>query len=247
MKRRGELVHLTPIEYRLLALLIANAGRVLTHRQILRDVWGPAYVEHTHYVRVHMAVLRKKIESDPRNYIAQPMVSLSRRAGHRCARRKAARFRSVEEASLVGSDHAGVEPDPARPAGRPLELAELVRTRREPQAPDPLERTEALVQLDAVSAERHHRGRRVERGHEARRLTGGAGRELGLLDEQDVRPAGQREVVRDAAAGDPPADHDDLVPVLHAYIASEQGIRARSLSRVHMPEMTNGRTAVAAG
>jgi two-component system KDP operon response regulator KdpE len=68
VKRRGELVHLTPIEYRLLALLIANAGRVLTHRQILRDVWGPSHVESSHYVRVYMGHLREKLEDDP----AQP-------------------------------------------------------------------------------------------------------------------------------------------------------------------------------
>ena len=66
--RRGEVVHLTPIEYRLLALLVANAGKVLTHRQILREVWGPAYLEHGHYVRVHMGHLRQKLEDDP----AQP-------------------------------------------------------------------------------------------------------------------------------------------------------------------------------
>ena len=66
--RRGAAVHLTPIEFRLLALLIANVGRVLTHRQILREVWGPAYVEHEHYVRVHMGHLRRKLEDDP----AQP-------------------------------------------------------------------------------------------------------------------------------------------------------------------------------
>jgi two-component system KDP operon response regulator KdpE len=68
VKRCGELVHLTPIEYRLLALLIANAGRVLTHRQILRDVWGPSHVESPHYVRVYMGHLREKLEDDP----AQP-------------------------------------------------------------------------------------------------------------------------------------------------------------------------------
>ena len=68
VKRRGELVHLTPIEYRLLALLIANTGRVLTHRQILRDVWGPSHVESPHYVRVYMGHLREKLEDDP----AQP-------------------------------------------------------------------------------------------------------------------------------------------------------------------------------
>ena len=66
--KRGDAVHLTPIEYRLLALLIANAGRVLTHRQILRDVWGPSHVESSHYVRVYMGHLREKLEDDP----AQP-------------------------------------------------------------------------------------------------------------------------------------------------------------------------------
>jgi len=63
--RRGTQVHLTPIEFRLLALLVNNAGRVLTHRQILREVWGPNYVEHEHYVRVHMGHLRQKLEDDP--------------------------------------------------------------------------------------------------------------------------------------------------------------------------------------
>lgn len=61
----GAEVHLTPIEYKLLVLLAQNAGRVLTHRQILKEVWGASYTEHTHYVRVHMAELRKKIEADP--------------------------------------------------------------------------------------------------------------------------------------------------------------------------------------
>jgi two-component system KDP operon response regulator KdpE len=58
-------VHLTPIEYKLLVLLAQNAGRVLTHRQIIREVWGASYAGQTHYVRVHMAELRKKIEDDP--------------------------------------------------------------------------------------------------------------------------------------------------------------------------------------
>jgi two-component system KDP operon response regulator KdpE len=64
--RRGATeIHLTPIEYKLLALLARHAGRVLTHRQILREVWGPQLSTQTHYVRVHMAELRKKIEADP--------------------------------------------------------------------------------------------------------------------------------------------------------------------------------------
>ena len=60
----GKEVHLTPIEYKLLALLAKHAGKVLTHRQILKEVWGPNLSEHTHYVRVHMAELRKKIEAN---------------------------------------------------------------------------------------------------------------------------------------------------------------------------------------
>jgi len=58
-------VHLTPIEYRLLCLLVSNAGKVLTHRQILREVWGPSHAEHGHYVRVYMGHLRQKLEADP--------------------------------------------------------------------------------------------------------------------------------------------------------------------------------------
>ncbi|MGZ5050493.1 MAG: two-component system response regulator KdpE [Methylobacter sp.] len=69
----GREVHLTPIEYRLLAVLIRNAGKVLTHRQLLLDVWGPAYVEHAHYVRIYMGQLRRKIETDP----AQPRYLLT--------------------------------------------------------------------------------------------------------------------------------------------------------------------------
>ncbi len=63
--RDTEELHLTPIEYKLLVLFAQNEGKVLTHRQILKDVWGPAYANQTHYVRVHMAELRKKIEVDP--------------------------------------------------------------------------------------------------------------------------------------------------------------------------------------
>ncbi|QAZ40821.1 two-component system response regulator KdpE [Methylibium sp. Pch-M] len=63
--RDGEPVHLTPIEYRLLTLLIANTGKVLTHRQLLREVWGPNAVEHSHYLRIYMSQLRRKLEADP--------------------------------------------------------------------------------------------------------------------------------------------------------------------------------------
>jgi two-component system, OmpR family, KDP operon response regulator KdpE len=74
---RGDLVRLTPIEYRLLALLVRHAGKVLTHRQILREVWGPGQVAQTHYLRVYMAQLRRKIEVEsarPRLLITEPGV-----------------------------------------------------------------------------------------------------------------------------------------------------------------------------
>jgi two-component system KDP operon response regulator KdpE len=58
-------VHLTPIEYKLLTTLAHNAGKVLTHRQLLKEVWGPDQVQETHYLRVFMANLRRKLESDP--------------------------------------------------------------------------------------------------------------------------------------------------------------------------------------
>ena len=62
--RGGEPLHLTPIEYRLLLMLSSQPDRVLTHRQLLKEVWGPGHADDTHYVRVHMANLRKKIEVD---------------------------------------------------------------------------------------------------------------------------------------------------------------------------------------
>jgi two-component system KDP operon response regulator KdpE len=58
-------VHLTPLEYRLLGILVHNAGKVLTHRFLLESVWGPPYVEEMHYLRVYMANLRRKLEADP--------------------------------------------------------------------------------------------------------------------------------------------------------------------------------------
>ena len=65
VRRAGAEVHLTPIEYRLLSVLMANAGRVLTHRQLLREVWGPSHAEQSHYLRIYMGHLRQKLEVDP--------------------------------------------------------------------------------------------------------------------------------------------------------------------------------------
>ncbi|MFO1372288.1 MAG: two-component system response regulator KdpE [Candidatus Competibacteraceae bacterium] len=63
--RTGQPVRITPIEFRLLATLVAKPGKVLTHRQLLREVWGPAYVERGHYLRIYMGHLRQKLEADP--------------------------------------------------------------------------------------------------------------------------------------------------------------------------------------
>lgn len=68
VRRDGDIVRLTPIEYRLLCVLIRGAGRVLTHRQLLREVWGPGHTDHSHYLRVYVGHLRHKLEDDP----AQP-------------------------------------------------------------------------------------------------------------------------------------------------------------------------------
>ncbi|PKN71250.1 MAG: DNA-binding response regulator [Deltaproteobacteria bacterium HGW-Deltaproteobacteria-12] len=58
-------IHLTPIEYSLIALLTQHAGKVMTHRQLLKEVWGPSHIEQTQYLRVYMTQLRHKIEKDP--------------------------------------------------------------------------------------------------------------------------------------------------------------------------------------
>jgi two-component system KDP operon response regulator KdpE len=63
--REGVLIHLTPIEYRLLTALVRHAGRVITHQQLLREVWGPTRLESQHYLRVYMGHLRHKLELDP--------------------------------------------------------------------------------------------------------------------------------------------------------------------------------------
>ena len=58
-------IHLTPIEYKLLTMLVRHAGKVVTHQQLLREVWGPAHTEQAHYARVYMAHLRHKLEAEP--------------------------------------------------------------------------------------------------------------------------------------------------------------------------------------
>lgn len=65
VKLNGDEVHLTPTEYKLLTVFIRHAGLVLTHRQLLEAVWGPAYVDELHYLRVYMGQLRHKLEPDP--------------------------------------------------------------------------------------------------------------------------------------------------------------------------------------
>lgn len=71
--RQGQRVHLTPTEFKLLARLVRSAGQVVTHRQLLADVWGAEFVEHTHYLRLYMAQLRAKLEDQP----AEPQLLLT--------------------------------------------------------------------------------------------------------------------------------------------------------------------------
>ena len=74
---RGEEVHLTPVEFKLLTTLVRHAGRVVTHKQLLRETWGSDYSEETHYLRVYMAQLRRKLELDPahpRHFLNEPGV-----------------------------------------------------------------------------------------------------------------------------------------------------------------------------
>ena len=67
IRRGGEIVHLTPIEFDLLSQLARHPGRLVTHRQLLQEVWGPGYEDETHYLRVHFAHIRAKLEPDPSN------------------------------------------------------------------------------------------------------------------------------------------------------------------------------------
>jgi two-component system KDP operon response regulator KdpE len=74
--KASQVVHLTPTEYRLLSVLATNAGRVVTNPQLLREVWGPAHSESSHYLRIYMGHLRQKLEDDP----AQPQYLLTETA-----------------------------------------------------------------------------------------------------------------------------------------------------------------------
>jgi two-component system, OmpR family, KDP operon response regulator KdpE len=77
VRRDGQPVHLTPTEYALLARLVRSAGQVVTHRTLLADVWGAAFTEHTHYLRLYMGQLRAKLEADaadPRLLLTEPGV-----------------------------------------------------------------------------------------------------------------------------------------------------------------------------
>ncbi|MGZ5817683.1 MAG: two-component system response regulator KdpE [Burkholderiaceae bacterium] len=74
--KAGEIIHLTPTEYRLLSVLVQNAGRVVTNLHLLREVWGPSHAEDGHYLRIYLAHLRQKLEDDP----AQPKFFLTETA-----------------------------------------------------------------------------------------------------------------------------------------------------------------------
>ncbi|MCV2353468.1 response regulator [Paucibacter sp. B2R-40] len=83
----GAEVHLTPTEFKLLARLVRHAGQVLTHRTLLADVWGPEFVEHTHYLRLYMGQLRAKLEAapaDPQRLLTEPGVGYRLESGGSC-------------------------------------------------------------------------------------------------------------------------------------------------------------------
>jgi len=65
VSKNGQTIHLTPIEFRLFTELVKNAGRVVTQRQLLKEVWGPSYVDNEHYLRIYMSHLRQKLEDNP--------------------------------------------------------------------------------------------------------------------------------------------------------------------------------------
>ncbi|MET0797142.1 MAG: winged helix-turn-helix domain-containing protein, partial [Rhodococcus sp. (in: high G+C Gram-positive bacteria)] len=65
VSRRGEQVHLTPTEWGMLEMLVRNRGKLVGQKELLREVWGPAYDTETHYLRVYLAQLRRKLEDDP--------------------------------------------------------------------------------------------------------------------------------------------------------------------------------------
>ena len=77
MIRDGAGVHLTPTEFKLLAMLVRQAGQVVTHRRLLAAVWGAEFIDHTHYLRLYMAQLRAKLErdsADPQLLLTEPGV-----------------------------------------------------------------------------------------------------------------------------------------------------------------------------
>jgi two-component system KDP operon response regulator KdpE len=81
----GKEVHVTPIEYKLLSTLIRYAGKVITHGQLMKEVWGPGYADQTHYLRIYMAQLRHKLEDDParpRFFINEPGIGYRLRIDH---------------------------------------------------------------------------------------------------------------------------------------------------------------------
>jgi two-component system KDP operon response regulator KdpE len=85
VSRNGEVVHLTPIEFDLLRVLARHRGKLVTHRQLLHHVWGPGFEDETHYLRVHVAHIRAKIERDPsrpRYLITEPGVGYRLRDEH---------------------------------------------------------------------------------------------------------------------------------------------------------------------
>ena len=198
-----------------------------------RDLRPPQTAGHNHHLgldasrrrhdRLHRASIRPldaghaRVGHHPRAHLARgPCQCVRRRVRvevavarnpHRAVQRVPCDDRH-QPRRLVGRHQLHIEADAARPARASLQLHKLLLAGREAQAADGLEDAELAVQLDAVAAEPHHRRRRVELGDQARRVAGRAARELALVEQEGVLPAGFGKVIGDARAGDAAADHD---------------------------------------
>ena len=183
--------------------------------------------------------LTRRPESNPGDTASglDPDAELPRRAGKRVRRdvridravsfdpdraeERLARGGRQEPHDLVRREHLDVEPDPAGPACAALELLEALGARCDPEAPDAVEDAELAIELDAVTAKPHHRGRRVELCDEAGGVAGRAARQLVLLEQEHVALPRLRKVVRDAAPGDAaPYDDDRRTLARHTRLPS---------------------------
>ncbi len=139
---------------------------------------------------------------------------------------------------LGGRCQLDVEPDRPRARDAALQLAQRLGARCDAHAAHRLEHAELAVQLDAVAAEAHHRGRRIELRHESRRVARRAARQRALVDQDEIAPAGARQVVGHAAAGDAASDDDRAGAIAHVL---PPGRSRKAIRRAARKEQTRAR------